>query len=214
MPIQLGRIGVCSLCSAMCLWSLLLAPVQATEPKPPSDCRVDLKVIERGPPRLTVRLRNACPMSREQLSSALAELKPSTFADAARPQELHVDLGRVLGYPWLSMALAKSSLNSKEWDRKAGKPRQRNINQYVSALLRVSGVVDGLVPGWTLQAVSVEKVLVQPVTKMTALGASSADKSLVPFDAILWLRLASDSTRREEAGAEPPAVIPPAKLDE
>ena len=108
--------------------------------------------------------------------------------------------------------LARAALNSKEWDRKLGKPRQRNINQYVGALLRASGVLDKLVPGWALRSAAAEKVLVQPASQIPELGVS--DRALVPYDAIVWLHFVPEPSRPPEIGTQAPAVNPPARLDE
>ncbi len=196
----------------MGLW--FMAPSQEVEPKTPSvkPCRADFSVLDRETHRLSMRFRVSCPFDRKQFRLAFAQLEPSVVVGDSRPQEFSVDLGRIVEHPWLSTALATAALNSKEWDSKLGKPRQRNINQYVGALLRASGVLDSLLPDWALQSARAEKVLVQPASKMVALGVTG--RALVPYDAILWLHFVPDPLRPPEAGSKVPAVIPPAKLDE
>lgn len=194
---------------------LTLSPwcVAQTKPKPPAECRVQLSVVEQSPERLSVRARTSCPVAREQLRAALMDVAPSAFAGGAQPAELRVELGRIIEHPWLSTALARAALSSKEWDKARGAPRQRNINQLAGALLRLGGTLDDLPAGWTLKSVSVEKVLVQPARAMPELRAAPGDKALVPFDAQVWLQYVPSNA----AVAAPPAaptVIPPARLDE
>lgn len=203
-----GGLLAAFLLSTLSPWS-----VAQTKPKPPAECRVQLSVVEQSPTRLSVRARTNCPVTREQLRAALMEVAPSAFAGGAQPAELQVELGRVIEHPWLSTALARAALSSKEWDKARGAPRQRNINLFAAALLRLGGTLDELPAGWTLKSVSVEKVLVQPARAMPELRTAPGDKALVPFDAQVWLTYLPSVG----AAAEPPAaptVIPPARLDE
>ena len=151
------------------------AGAQETRALPP--CRGQLNVIDQDALHLSVRVRANCPLGREQLAVTLADLKSNAFTQAGRPRELRIDLGRMADYPWLSTALARAALNSKEWDRIKGRPRQRPMNDYANALVRVSGALEGILPGWSLQSVSTEKVLVQPIANIPALTPARADKS-------------------------------------
>ncbi len=213
--------GVCAGILRATLWVLLCCSVSAgaqnkPRPKsqPPVECRVQLGVVEQNEHKLTVRVRSNCPVTREQLKTALLDVKSSAFAAGAKPGELRVDLGRILEHPWLSTAFARAALNSKEWDKAQGKPRQRNINQFANALLRISGALEDLVPGWTLQGVSTEKVLVQPARNLPELAAAPGDKALVPYDAQLWLIYAAGTAGTVQAPGAAPTVVPPARLDD
>jgi len=188
-------------------------PGAPAKPAPAAECRAQVAVVEQNAGKLALRVRTNCPVAREQLKAALLEVKPSAFADGARPVELRVDLGRIVEHPWLSSAFARAALASKEWDKSQGKPRQRNINQFAGALLRISGALDGLAPGWTVQGVAAEKVLVQSARAMPELGVAPGDKALVPYDAQLWVQFAPAPTGAAQTG-EVGTVIPPARLDE
>lgn len=188
-------------------------PAAPAKVAPAAECRAQVAVLEHNAGKLAVRVRTNCPVSREQLKAALLEVKPSAFADGARPVELRVDLGRIAEHPWLSSAFARAALASKEWDKSQGKPRQRNINQFAGALLRISGTLDGLAPGWAVQGVATEKVLVQSARAMPELGLAPGDKALVPYDAQLWVQYALAPAGAPQAG-EAGTVIPPARLDE
>lgn len=201
------------------MWTLtpgLTRPVWSADgkPVPITACRGNVSVLEQDLRQLTLRVRVSCPLTREQLQFALAEVRGGAFADGARPQILNLQLGRIVDHPWLSTALARAALNSREWDRIKGKPRQRQINEFTSTLLRVGGGLTDLLPGWTLQAVSTEKVLVQPAQGMPSLALARGDKSLVPYDAQLWLRYTSDAPAPGTLPAPAPTVVPPARLEE
>ncbi|MFN0316054.1 MAG: hypothetical protein ACKVQA_13585 [Burkholderiales bacterium] len=175
-------------------------------------CNATFLVENHDPRRLSLRLRAPCALGREQFKQIFAGLNPATLARDANHQEMSIGLGRVIEHPWLSVVLARAALNSREWDRKLGKPRQRNINQFAAALLRASGAFDKLVPGWVVQSASAEKVLVQTAGKMAALANN--ERALVPYDAIVWLHFLPDASSSQEAGTRAPAVNPPAKLEE
>jgi len=200
-----------TLLTATCL--LPLWGIAQTKPRPPAECRVQTSVADQSAGILSVRVRANCPVSREQLKAALRELAPSAFAADARPAELRVDLGRLVEHPWLSTALARAALASREWDKARGRPRQRNVNQFSGTLLRLGGALDGLVPGWTLKAVSAEKVLVQSARAMPELGVAPGDKALVPYDAQLVLHYAAVAAPAGQAPTSP-SVVPPARLEE
>lgn len=200
------------LLAALCLLPLWCAA--QTKPRPAAvECRVQTSPVDQSAGKLTVRVRANCPVTREQLKTAMRDLAPSAFAAGARPAELRVDLGRIVDHPWLSAALARAALASKEWDKTQGKPRQRNINQFAATLLRLGGTLDELMPGWSLNAISTEKVLVQPARAMAELKAVPGDKAQVPYDAQLVLTYVAATTDAVQAPAAP-AVIPPARLDE
>ena len=84
----------------MGLW--FIAPGQAVEPKiaEAKPCRAGLVVLNRETHRLSMRLRASCPLGREQFKLAFAELKPSAFAEDSTPEELSVEVGRIVEHPW------------------------------------------------------------------------------------------------------------------
>lgn len=192
--------------------SAVMSSVQAADPA--AKCAVDLQVLEKSDQFLSIKLRNACGLGKPQVQSALAGLRRDAFAQGGAPRMLRTYLGRAVDYPWVSLAMGKAALNSKEWDSVAGKTRRRAINSYVAALLGVSGALDDLLPGWSLQSISVEKVLVQPATKIAGLATSPKDKSLLPYDAMLWLTWAPLPSSSLPAADGQPAVNPPARLEE
>lgn len=207
--------GFCAFCTIVLLFMPWRSGWAADgKPAPGTACRGQLSVLEQDAEKLTLRVRASCPLTRAQLQSALTEVRGGAFAEGARPRILNLQLGRIVEHPWLSTALARAALNSREWDRVKGKPRQRQINEFTSTLLRVGGGLSDLLPGWTLQAVSTEKVLVQPAQSMPSLAAARGDKSLVPYDAQLWLRYASDAPVPGTLPVPSPTVVPPARLEE
>jgi hypothetical protein len=128
------------------------------------------------------RLRPACPVTRQQTRETI--LGVTSKADT---NELRLALGRIVDYPWLSELLARQASSSRHWDPKgdAGKD-----NRYVAAALAGMPEFTALFPGWQVAGVSVEKVLRKPAAELPLpQGAPIPPKTLLPYDAILWVIL-------------------------
>lgn len=135
--------------------------------------------------------------------SMLQILRGALSEDAAAKAEgLYSSLfiGRIIDYPWLSQYLATTAWHDRGWDAKSGRPRSLEINTFVAALLSRRELLARLAPafsdsGYEIAGVSVEKVLVGTFRDVPDYaGATQVQAGRVPFDAMLWLRLAR-STR-------------------
>jgi len=133
--------------------SLLLAASVGVHPAP--ECPVTLEVRTESTGRI-YRPRPACPIGFDSTRDAVRAL----LAHAGAEAEVTLHLGRIVDYPWLSALLERAGGGTK--------------NAEVAKTLRAIPELGHLVPGWTIRAVSVEKVLVRKGR---------------PYDAILWLRL-------------------------
>lgn len=133
---------------------LLLAAGVGVHPAP--ECPVQLEVRVENTQR-HYRPRPACPIGFDSSREALRVL----LAHAGSDTEARLHLGRIVDYPWLSALL----------ERAGG----RTDNASVAKTLRAMPELAHLLPGWTITAVSVEKVLV---------------RNRRPYDAIVWITLA------------------------
>ncbi len=132
---------------------LLLAAAVGVHPAP--ECPVRLEVrVEGG--RRHFRPRPACPIGFDSTRDALRTL----LAHAGTDTEARLHMGRIVEYPWLSALLEHAG--------------GRTDNRSVAQTLRGIAELGHLFPGWTVTAISVEKVLVRRGR---------------PYDAILWLTL-------------------------
>lgn len=139
--------------------------------------------VEHPEPKLVV-LRPTCPPRHSELQAALRA------ALAARDGELRLALGRIAAYPWLSAALARQASSSRVWDPEHGTARGSTDNAYVAAVLRGMPEFTVLFGEWSIQGVSVEKVLRKRAGDLPlAAGAPLPPESLLPYDAIVWVTL-------------------------
>jgi hypothetical protein len=133
---------------------LLLAASVGVHPAQECPVRLEVRVVEAV---RHYRTRPACPIGFDSTRDALRAL----LAHAGTDTEARLLMGRIVDYPWLSALL----------ERAGG----RSDNLSVAKTLRAMPELAHLVPGWTITAVSVEKVLV---------------RNRRPYDAILWITLA------------------------
>ena len=121
---------------------------------------------------------------------------PRSTRCCARPrrkrgaQERSLSLGRVVELPGLSAALAEAARASPGWDAASGRPRRGDVNGFVAGLLQQSAVLKGLLPAYSIESVSVEKVLVptrRAVRERTA--TDGIPDGRLPYDAQLWVRV-------------------------
>ena len=151
-------------------------------------CTLRIKVDRREP--AWIRLRSVrpeapggCALDTDTLRRTLAA------ALAAAGPVVTVALGRLVGYPALACGLAAQAAADPGWDRRHGRARDgRSDNTWTAQALAASQPLAGLLPaGWTLQAVSVEKVLKgRPAQQLADCPVEGGG---LPFDAQLWLRL-------------------------
>jgi hypothetical protein len=110
---------------------------------------------------------------------------------AAEPPLRGLGLGRAVNLPWVSGHIARAALADPRWDAARGRDRKGDINGLVASLLAQPEFLrrlDAPFAGtpWTVQGVSVEKVLVAKTGEILP----GARKGKAPFDAQLWLSLA------------------------
>ena len=145
------------------------------------DCAVALETPEPG----LVRLRPACPTGYVAMETAVRGV-----LQKATGGELRLALGRMVDYPWLSRAIARQASSSRHWDTVEGTARGGSDNAYVAMALRGMPEFTALFGDWRIAAVSVEKVLRKPAGELPLpVGAPLSPKSLLPFDAIVWVTL-------------------------
>jgi hypothetical protein len=157
------------------------------------ECAVGLEYGGKTPIP-SMRLRPACRLGLESTRAALAALLDGAPTDTAVATSASIYLGRIEEYPWLSAALAQAAQRSPQWNARRGRMREGNgrINRFVASLLMADANVQSLLPGWRLNAVSIEKVLIGPAERSLP---GSGLRGKLPFDAMCWLRFQRDGTR-------------------
>lgn len=156
---------------------------------PAAECNVALERTDRE--RLALSLRPACPIGHASTRGAVREL----LAQAEGAPVVSVDFGRIERYAWLSEMLARQASSSRRWNLAAGRPHEAegravHENAYVAAALRGMPEFTALFGRWQIAGISVEKVLVRPAAELRlAAGAPIPPDAMLPYDAILWVRL-------------------------
>lgn len=163
------------------------------------ECRFS---VEAGDQWHALRLRALHPQHKNcriDQDSMLQVLGRALSEDAAANVEgayASLFIGRIIDYPWLSQYLATAARHDRGWDWKRGRPRSGDINRYVAALLSRRELLARLAPafsdsGYEIAGVSVEKVLVGTFRDVPDYAvATQVQAGRVPFDAMLWFRLA------------------------
>jgi hypothetical protein len=132
---------------------LLLASSIGVHPAPECPVRLEMRVEDS---RRILRPRPACPIgfdsTREAVRALLAHAGPDT--------QVHLHMGRIVDYPWLSALLERAGGGT--------------TNTAVAKTIQATPELGHLFPGWSIASVSVEKVLV---------------RNRKPYDAILWITL-------------------------
>lgn len=131
-----------------------------------------------------------CPVAEDTYRRVVGEwlrLRPP----AGEPPN-SLGLGRLVDYPWLSRHLAQASLKRRDWNARTGRARGSDINRVVADILSAPEPLARLQQafagsGYTVVAVTVEKVLVGPAREV--LGEPGLSRARVPYDAMIWLRL-------------------------
>lgn len=145
-----------------------------------SPCGVAIEQPEPG----MLLVRPTCSPRHAELHAALRA------ALGSREGELRVSLGRLVAYPWLSSALARQASSSRVWDPEHGTARGSTDNAYVAAALRGMPEFTALFGEWSIQAISVEKVLRKRADELPlAAGAPLPPQSMLPYDALVWVTL-------------------------
>lgn len=162
-----------------------------------SRCRVDLEVDREDG---VLRLRPRCPLTGEEVESALGQTlsRLGWLGDSPRHYR-SLFLGRLVDYPWLSEGLARWAARSAEWDVRRGVCRgERNGNAFAERALRDAGVLEPLAralagEGLRVTGVSAEKVLIVPVDQLPfgerLRTEGVAGDARLPYDAMVHLVL-------------------------
>lgn len=134
-----------------------------------------------------------CFIDRDSMLSVLGEAFLKTGLSKLAGSRPSLSIGRLIDYPWLSQYLAGAAFRDKAWDAKIGKPVAMDINRYVVQLLSRRELLAQLETvvaqgGYRIIGVSVEKVLVGGLREVP-LYQGAMEPGLVPYDAIVWLRL-------------------------
>jgi hypothetical protein len=163
------------------------------------ECTLSLEASDNWP---ALRLRAGHPAHRpcvidtaavvQVLTEAFAETHPSP----ASREFTSLALGRLIDYPWLARFLALQAAQDPRWDKSAGKPRRTHVNRYVADVLSAAGIIREIEAplreqGYRITGVSVEKVLVGGFDHVPG-WEGPGRKGKIPFDALVWLRLAHD----------------------
>ncbi len=161
---------------------ILIAAALAAHDAP--ECRVAFEK-EAGPPTL-LRVRADCPLSRASTGTAIAALLAQ-----AEDGRFTLSLGRLERYPWLSDLLARQASSSRRWNLAECRPYEGGDNAYVAAALRGMPEFTALFGRWVIEGVSVEKVLKKRAAELRLpAGAPVPPAAGLPYDAIVWVRLA------------------------
>jgi hypothetical protein len=155
--------------------------------------------VEANDPWHTLRLRalhprgRGCHIDKDSAVSILSAAFSKTDAPKLEGSYSSLSFGRLIDFPWLSQYLAIAASRDKAWDGKKGKPVAMDINRYVAQVLSRKELLAQLEPacaqgGYRIVKVSVEKVLVGGLREVP-LYQGTMEPGLVPYDAIVWLRL-------------------------
>jgi hypothetical protein len=147
----------------------------------------------------TLRLRahhpqgRGCEIDKDSMVSFLTAAFSKSDAPKLEGSYSSLSFGRLIDFPWLSQYLAIAASRDKGWDAKRGKPVAMDINRYVAQLLSRRELLTQIEPacaqgGYRIVKVSVEKVLVGGLREVP-LYQGAMEPGLVPYDAIVWLRL-------------------------
>jgi hypothetical protein len=146
------------------------------------ECQVVLEVRAGQP----LRLRPACPLGFTSTHNAVRALLEK--AGDAREAKLH--FGRIVEYPWLSSLVARQASSSRVWDPAEGRARGETAESYLSHMLRSVPEFTVLFDRWSVDSVSVEKVLIKRADELPlAKGAPLPPGSRLPYDALLIVGL-------------------------
>jgi hypothetical protein len=147
----------------------------------------------------TLRLRahhpqgRGCHIDKDSVVSILSVAFSKTDAPKLEGSYSSLSFGRLIDFPWLSQYLAIAASRDKAWDAKRGKPVAMDVNHYIAQLLSRRELLTQIEPacaqgGYRIVKVSVEKVLVGGLREVP-LYQGAMEPGLVPYDAIVWLRL-------------------------
>jgi hypothetical protein len=149
----------------------------------------------------TLRLRvhpeyKDCHVGKDSMLSALAAAFSKTESPRLEGPYSSLFIGRLIDYPWLSQYLAKAAERDARWDKKKGKPVAMDINKYVSSLLSTREIRAEIEEtfgesGYRVVSVTVEKVLVGGFRDVP-LYEGKIMAGRVPYDAMVWFRLAKN----------------------
>jgi hypothetical protein len=146
---------------------------------------------------LRLRARHAqgrgCHIDKDAVVSILSAAFSKTDAPKLEGSYSSLSFGRLIDFPWLSQYLAIAASRDKAWDAKRGKPVAMDVNHYIAQLLSRRELLTQIEPacaqgGYRIVKVSVEKVLVGGLREVP-LYQGAMEPGLVPYDAIVWLRL-------------------------
>ena len=152
---------------------------------PPAECPVALTRDERE--RLVLGMRPACPIGFRSTQGAVRAL----LERAQDSPAFSLDFGRLERYPWLSELLARQASSSRRWNLAEGRPAEGGDNAYVAAALRGMPEFTALFGRWRIEGVSTEKVLKKRAAELRLpAGAPVPPDAGLPYDAIVWVRLA------------------------
>jgi len=131
-----------------------------------------------------------CTLTEDAYVKVVRDWLQGAEARDSGPESL--GLGRLVHYPWLSVALAEAASSHPDWSRKRGKTRGRDINAFAASILSSEPILERLGKpfqrtAYRLDRVVVEKVLVGPAFEVWPEGKGA--EGLVPFDAQAWLVL-------------------------
>jgi hypothetical protein len=132
----------------------------------------------------------ACPVTEDAYRRVVGEWLRQGPPAGGPPTSL--GLGRLVDYPWLSRYLAQASLKRRDWNARTGRPRGTDLNRLVADILSAPEPLAQLQQpfagsGYTVVAVTVEKVLVGPAREV--FRDPGQPPARVPYDAMTWLRL-------------------------
>ena len=150
-----------------------------------------------------IHLRNECPQAAADKAALLARMVEALLPDAAARSAIEsLFLGRLVrSFPDLATRLARAASASADWDpaRARRQPERANALVYrlateVALYTEIEAALRPL--GWRVRPGPVEKVLIAPARdtpiREALLAQGVAAGTLVPYDAMVWLRLASD----------------------
>lgn len=134
-----------------------------------------------------------CLFSEAALAKLLATELAAPKSDHVSTTAISIGIGRLVRYPSISSALARSAATDSGWNKNKGRATNGNDNKAVARLLKDPMLMPELAQaldrrGYLLAGVSVEKVLVGTVTDIPNYRGRHVTGKL-PYDVQVWFRL-------------------------
>ncbi|MBY0276383.1 hypothetical protein K2Z84_13640 [Candidatus Binatia bacterium] len=146
-----------------------------------------------------------CPVSEEVYGAVIGAWLSARAGEA--PAVASLSLGRAVDFPWLSQAIADAALASPDWAERARRARPGHRAALAAPILRSTALRERLAlpfsgSAYEVRDVAYEKVLFGKASEHATHVPAGQGDVLVPFDAMLWLRLVPRGSRAGAANTD------------